>query len=320
MKKFFTMILVLVAAFALVACGGAKEFKQDGEFTAFTTQVHRGAPQYTSVTVTIKDGKIESFFIDCLQGTATKNEDGEFTALAWNEKTKKELGFGYKMHWAAFVADTPAEADQTLKKYEAYLAEKGLKEWHQQAALIEAELLAKGADKVTDVAKIAGVTIKDGGYLALAKEAVANAKAGKSVAFSYATTARGAEFYWVTTTFEKGKATEVVVDTLQSKIDKATGLVWNEKSKQELGFEYKMHWPQFVAATPEVENQTIEKYQTWLKENQKLEWFEQVAIISKDIVDNGLKAQPATPLAGVTVTTDTYYTLIAEAFKAVGIK
>ena len=297
------------------------EFVLDGEFTAFEHSIHRNGPMVTSVTVTIKNGEIEKFYIDALQGSATK-EGEEFTAVAWNEKSKKELKFEYKMHWPAYTASLEG-TEPTQEGYKAWLTENNELEWHEQAALIEAELLKVGVGNITVndqnvIQGIAGVTIKDGGYLGLAEQAVANAKAGKVVVFQTGVARGAAEIYSAEVTFDKDvKATAIVIDTLQSKVDKTTGLVWNEKTKQGLQFEYKMHWPAYTASLGESAEATLEGYKTWLTENNELEWHEQVALIAADVIRTQKTDAPATPVAGVSVTTTTYYALLAEAFNQV---
>jgi hypothetical protein len=312
MKRFFTMILVFVAALALASCG-EKEFKQDGKFTAFEITAYNKAPMITSVTVTVEKGKVVSYFIDARQGTAVHSVDadnvGKWT-FTWNEKTKKELGYDYHMH------DGPRKL--TADAYKQKLKDENKKEWFEQANLIEAEFLAKGPENVTDIKTITGVTINDGGYTKLAKAAVANAKAGKVVAFEHTMNYGIPNVVWVEVTVEKGKATKIVVDTLQATAngnDSETGLVWNAKSKQELGYAYGMFAPQFKKSVAD----NLEEYKTWLKTTNRLEWFEQVALVTDDILKNGLKTEPKTPLAGVTITTTSYYKLINTAYKAVGL-
>lgn len=321
MKRFFAMIFVFVAALALVACKGGEKFDVDGEFTAFEVTEHGGAPMVTSVTVTIKNGKISKFYIDALQGSAVK--EGEvITAVKWNEKTKKELKFDYGMK---DVGPRYEFKDGAWKVVEGKTSEK---EWFEQAELLEAKWLKDGVDSLTltkdadgaeRIDNVAGVTLKDGGYIKLAKQAVENARAGKVVVFKTGLSKGGAaEIYFVEATFNKeGKATEIVIDTRQSKVDGEKGLVWNEKTKQELGFEYRMHYLDYQATLEEGDEGTIEGYKAWLKDNNELEWFEQVAKISADVVATQKSTAPADAIAGVTVVTDTYYELIANAFAAV---
>ncbi len=66
-----------------------------------------------------------------------------------------------------------------------------MKEWFEQAELIEKAFLDKGVDggvtknKDTNVIdNVAGVTVKDGNYIKLAKEAVKLAEEGKHKSFN----------------------------------------------------------------------------------------------------------------------------------------
>ncbi|MCK7486981.1 MAG: hypothetical protein MZU97_16850 [Bacillus subtilis] len=55
------------------------------------------------VTVTIKDGAIVDYAIDVRQGARTQNATTLAYSFAWNTSTKNELGFNYKMHYAATI-------------------------------------------------------------------------------------------------------------------------------------------------------------------------------------------------------------------------
>ncbi len=316
MKKFFAMIFVLVAALTLGACTKT-EFKVDGEFTAFEQTIHNDAPQITSVTVTIEKGKITKFYIDSTQGVAVKDGE-EFTAVKWNEKSKKELGYFYGMHFPQAGLGPITEAN--LEAYKTWLTENEKLEWFEQANLIEAKWLADGVDSVTTdkgvVDNVAGVTVKDGGYIALAKKAVENAKAGKVVVYELGDTQGKPDIYWAEGTYEGGKLKTLVIDTLQSSFAADQAFTWNEKSKQELGYFYGMHFPE--AGLGPITEANLEAYKTWLTENEKLEWFEQVKIITDDVLANGYKnAAAVDALAGVTVTTSHYSALIDALLKAV---
>lgn len=317
MKKIFSTLFVVFALTLLVACGnGKKEFAHDGEFSAYEVSVHSNGPMVTSVTVTVEKGKITKYYIDARQGSTVK-EGEDITAVAWNAKTKKELGNEYGMKG---VGPKYELKDGAWIEVEGAKSEK---EWFEQAELLEAKWLKDGVDSLTltdgRIDNVAGVTLKDGGYIKLAKEAVANAKAGKVVVFKTSLTYGAADLVSVTLELENGKAKSLVVDTLQSKVDAVEGLVWNAKSKQELGFEYKMHWPAFATAKPEEADQTLENYKAWLKENNKLEWFEQVALIT----DHALKNNGSTKIdsiTSVTVHTEHYTELIDAAYKAAKLK
>ena len=174
MKRFFAMIFVFVAALALVACKGGEKFDVDGEFTAFEVTEHGGAPMVTSVTVTIKNGKISKFYIDALQGSAVK--EGEvITAVNWNEKTKQELGFEYRMHYLDYQATLEEGDEGTIEGYKAWLKDNNELEWFEQVAKISADVVA--TQKSTAPADaIAGVTVVTDTYYELIANAFAAVK------------------------------------------------------------------------------------------------------------------------------------------------
>lgn len=334
MKKIITTIFAVFTLLVLAACG-KKEFAYDGEFTAFEVSEHTSqgvkVPQITTVTVTVKSGKITKYCIDALQGSFTKDADGNVTAVAWNTKTKKELGADYHMK---DVGPKYKFENGSWVKVEGAKCEK---EWFEQAALIEAKWLADGVDSVTTTAdadkaqridNVAGVTLKDGGYTKLAKEAVANAKAGKYVVYKVGVSYSGAaEVYSATLTVSKGKAKTLVIDTRQSKVNATTGLAWNAKTKQELGADYNM-------------KNVGEKYKfengAWVKvEGAKCEkeWNEQIEIIQNYVLKNYNKnlkpvagrsgSLDGTTLlddfAGVTMNTGTYFELIHAVYAKAGL-
>jgi major membrane immunogen (membrane-anchored lipoprotein) len=331
MKKFFTMILVFVAALALVGCG-EKEFKVDGEFSAFELSVHQGGPMVTSVTVTVQKGKIVKYFIDARQGTVTKNSEGKITGVAWNAKTKKELGNEYGMKG---VGPEFKFEDGAWTQVEGGTSKK---EWFEQANAIESFWLANGHDAVTTVKdakgdarinNVAGVTLKDGGYTKLAAAAVANAKAGKVIAFEHSLQGADpakttAQFTWVELVIEKGKIKSIFLDVRQSKVAAdGSGLVWNAKTKKELGNEYGMKGvgPEFKfedGAWSMVDGGTS-----------KNEWFEQANAIEAFVLANGVDAVTTVKdakgdarisnIAGVTLKDGGYISVIKAAMKAAGL-
>lgn len=315
MKKVFALLFAAVAVLSLAACS-EKEFKVDGEFTAFEPGVNGNAQMVTTVTVKVEKGKIISYNIDARQGKRTEVAGDPVTyTFTWNEKTKKELGADYAMK----------DVGPGYKLVDgAWVVEgKSQKEWFEQAALIEAKWLADGVDSVTTledrIDNVAGVTIKDGSYIKLAKEAVELAKAGK---FQTIFTS-GTDLYFASMVVDsKGKVSELVINTLQSKIVENV-LVWNEKSKQELGAEYGMKdvgpGYKFEAGA-------------WVADGKcATEWNDQVAVISNYILDNGyveLKsiAGRGVSLDGtslvdgtssVTIKTDSYFTLLKDLFAKV---
>lgn len=310
----------------------------DGVFSAFKIEapVRSGVatPQVTSVTVVIENDEVKSYYIDVLQGHTVKNAEDVVEGVNFNEQTKKELGFGYKMHWAAFVADTPEVEDQTLEKYEAWLTENDKLEWHQQAALIEAKFLAEGVESITVneenvIDNVAGVTINDGGYIEVAKAALANAKAGKVVVFKAADNGKTVDFYTVELTLEEGAAKTLVIDTLQStfKEENENKFAWNTQTKHELkegygmagvGPKYKFEGGEWVVVADE---------------KCELEWYEQATLIQnyvlanynkelKPLAERGATVDGETlidALSGVTVKTATYFELIHKAFENAGL-
>lgn len=159
MRKVLMLFFVAFAAFTLFGCNSS-EYKVDGEFLAYEAQVHSTTikvdgvsvpvkvPQVTYVTVTIENGEIAGYNIDVRQGKVTFDTTSEEFEWAWNDKTKKELGDDYNM----------------VKFGDA------ISEWYVQAELIEAYWLENGVDSVTvnddnKIDNVAGVTIKDGGYM-----------------------------------------------------------------------------------------------------------------------------------------------------------
>lgn len=287
------LFFVAFAAFTLFGCNSS-EYKVDGEFLAYEAQVHtNGTMMVTSVTVTIEKGKIVDFNIDARQSKKTQNPETLAWTFTWNEKTKKELGDAYGM-----VANGGAIA-----------------EWDVQAERIEAFWLENGVDSVTVkdgvIDNVTGVTIKDGGYLALAKEAVELAKEGKFQAIYCSGTDLYSAHMVVT---PKGKVESLMLDTLQMNRASTTSgtFQWNLKTKQELGFDYKMHYNASGAAD-------MAAYQAWLTANNKLEWFQQANLITDAIVANGWTANAAENVpAGVTITTTGYYAVLAKLFGFTG--
>ncbi len=277
MKKIISSLFVALLLFALIGCD-KKEYQTDGEFTAFEVSLNYGDPQVTWVTVTIKDGKIKSFYIDERQ---TSMDDG---VISWNAKTKKELGDEYGMIIASQID----------------------KEWYEQAEAIEAKWLADGVDsiEVDDegyIIDLAGATMIDA-YSKLAKEALENAKAGKSIAFEVSLNYGAPQITWVEVTVSKGKATAYYIDEQQTEKtnDKYP---WNAKTKKELGDEYGM----IIASQ-------IEK-----------EWYEQAEAIEAKWLADGVDSIQVDDegyiidLAGATMI-DAYSKLAKKALANVNIK
>ncbi|MCR3905847.1 MAG: hypothetical protein NUK62_02290 [Tenericutes bacterium] len=312
MKKVLLLFFVAFAAIALFGCKSS-EFKVDGEFMAYEETVARNAPQVTMVTVTIEDGEIVGFNIDTRQArrTATTTGEGEEAVTtyswAWNAMTKKELGDDYGM-----------------------ATEPGQLEWYEQAALIEAHLLENGVDSITfddegytaDLGASVSITVDT--YITLAQEAVELAKLGKFQAVY----ASGNDLYsahMVVT--PKGEIEELLLDVRQSTRDESAGtFAWNEKTKQELGFDYGMVG---AAGYTLVNGEWVRSTETPCT----LEWFEQAALITDYVMENGWNddLQPVAQragsldgstvidaLAGVTIRTGGYFTILETLFGFAG--
>ena len=286
MKRFLMFIFVGIAALFLVACG-EKEFAVDGEFVAFEVSHNRDIPMITWATVTVDGGKVVDIDIDAKQGSVTEG------VFAWNAKSKKELGYGYRMHGPAIADD---------EEYKAMLKEEGLLEWFEQAELIEAHFLADlnaelTLDENQSIDNVTNVTIKDGDYSKVIKAALENARNNKFIAFEL-TLSRGAQVVWAeVTTNNKGKVTDIYLDTLQS-----TNNTWNAKSKKELGYGYRMHGPAIA---------DDEEYKAMLKKEGLLEWFEQAELIEAFYLENINGSLDS--LTDVTITTDSYTSVIKGA-------
>ena len=336
-KKVLVVFIAVFAALTLTACK-ERTFKADGVYTAFKVDLSYGKPQLTTVDVTIKDDKIESFYIDCRQSAEAKDNDGNVTGYAFNEKTKKELQYLYGMH------NTPnAEAGYTtqdltttegMAAYKEYLEEEGLKEWFEQAALLEAHFKANGTTLETDkagyITNVAGVTVADSNYSALAAEAVENAKEGKVVKVTqYLDRGVTNNVVWVEGTVnEKGEFTAIKIDTLQGKIVEGA-FAWNEKSKQELQYLYGMHnTPNAEADYARQDLTTAEgmaTYKEYLEEEGLKEWFEQADMLAAYVLANGVDgldvdksgklSSAPTQLADVTVTVSHYLEVLEALFE-----
>ncbi|HHW79286.1 MAG TPA: FMN-binding protein [Acholeplasmataceae bacterium] len=291
MKKIFAMLFIVVLGLSLVACKKGT-YEVDGVFTAIEFGDNYGTPMLTWADVTVKDGEIESIFIDALQ--ASVNEEGVFT---WNAKTKKELGYDYRMH--------DGGRTKTDEEYKAFLTENNLLEWFEQAKLIEDEFLANGVgDKIDG---ITGVTIADGGYTTVVKKAIENAKNLVFVDFEYNLNYGAPQVVWSEVTVnKKGEVTKVFLDTIQSTktvAEEKTSFSWNDKSKKELGYDYRMH--------DGGRTKTDEEYKAFLTENDLLEWFEQAKLVEDFFLANG--AKDVDNVSGVTITTDSYTLVVKRA-------
>lgn len=278
MKKIMLLLLLAVSSVALLGCNSS-EYKVDGKFMAYDLHTHSdGTPMITMVTVTVKDGKVTAFYIDALQ--SKKVTEGEAVSHVWNAKTKKELGDDYGM---VQFGDAIAE-------------------WDDQAALIEAFMLANGTEAVTTekdgyIDNITGVTMKDGGYTTVAAAALELAKEGKFQAITWGTSYGKPQVVMASMVVnKKGEVSELFLDTLQSDLTADSKFAWNAKTKQELGFDYGMKG--FQGCT--------------------LEWFEQAALITDYIAENGWTMNATPEVAGVTITTGDYFKTFDKLFTFAG--
>jgi hypothetical protein len=306
MKKLMLLFLVALVSVGLFACGDKddeveREFPFDGEFLAYVVSVNTrtNTPQVVFVTVTIENDAIVDYTIDTRQGTRTATTTGEGEeavttyAFSWNPLTKLELRFDYNMLPASDIG----------------------KEWFEQAEALEAFWLENGLDAVTVdesgyVDNVAGVSMRDA-YTAVAKMAVENAEAGKFVAI-YCPAGNRPDFYSVEMTLkENGEIDTLVIDVLQSRGVAATGVfAFRDLTKQELGYAYRMHGQGELSEAD---------YIQWLEDNNKLEWFEQVALITEDIIENGWRANAEDDLpASVSITVGGYYSVLASLFAFAG--
>lgn len=306
MKKMLGMFFVVLLGFVLMSCG-EKEYPIDGEYLAYELSVSRNAPQVVFVTVTIEDGEIASYHIDTRQGT--RSGDGTEASpyvFAWNQQTKVELGNDYGM-----------KANSEIDK-----------EWFEQAAALEAFWLENGLDAVeTDaegyVDNVTGATFRDS-YTAVAKQALEHAKAGRFVSIY----ASGTDLYTAEMVLKtNGDIESLVLDVRQSTRSTTAGTFeWNQNTKQQLGDDYGMKG---VGGGYTFENGT------WVSSGNQasLEWYEQVNLITQYVMDNGWSNNLSAidsrggsvdgttlidELAGATIRTGGYYTVLRELFEFAG--
>ncbi len=317
MKKFHILLLMMLFMIPLMSCSQS-EFLVDGDFTAYQVSVHSNAPQLTYVTVTVENGEIVAYDIDVRQGEAETDTTGEVATYtySWKEQTKKELGddYGMKLYGTKYelVEGAWVANEEESPEYE----------WYEQANLIEDYLLENGVDSVETIderiSNVAGVTIKDSGYLALAAEAVELARQGKF----QAVLCTADDLYIASMVMDKdGEISELLLDVIQGEPDGDT-FAWSELTKQEKGDAYGMEG--IGTAYEFVEG-------VWVASNEKtsLEWYEQANLITDYIEANGwdddlaaLAGRGATidgttlidDLAGVTIHSQTYFDVLALLF------
>jgi major membrane immunogen (membrane-anchored lipoprotein) len=297
-KKLLLVFVLALATLSLTACEKGVEIDAaDGVYTAFEPGLTSGgAEQITTVTITVKGGRIASYYIDCRQGS--KGGTAEAPVYTFNAETKKELGYQYAMHNSdnaefSYVKQD-LNTDAGLAAYKAYLKKADKKEWFEQAEELEKFFFKNGPEtaKVNDknvfVDVAAGVTIKDGSYTKLAKEAIKLAEEGKA---QVVTTDKNS-IIWVTAKVAKdGKFTELELNTLQGKLTEGKW-AWNAKNKQELGYAYNMHNPR-VAGVLTYDTTTTEgiaAYKAYMAAQTpvKKEWFEQADMLTDYVLVNGV--------------------------------
>ncbi|MDD4243296.1 MAG: hypothetical protein PHG08_03200 [Bacilli bacterium] len=258
-----------------------RTYPADGYFTAFQPSISSNLPEIITVSVRIQNDKIVEFYIDTLQ--STKIVEGENVSFKYNWKTKKQLGYEYYMFPQSGRMEN-GELD--VEGYIEWLRVNNKKEWFEQAKILEQFMLNEGIEKVeidenNKTTNVTGVTISVKTYVDLAEEAVNLAKAGKLQAVSGYDSG---DIVWATADINRFKTiTNFKLDVLQGKYQNAT-FVFNEKSKQELGYEYYM-FPQSGKKVDGVLD--VEGYKEWLKSNNKKEWFEQAYLICQEFAENG---------------------------------
>lgn len=340
MKRLAILLFVVLTSAALVACSNS-EFSVDGEFTAFELSVKSNAPVVTSVTVTIEGGEVTGYHLDVRQGTRTSTVDDQGTleesddtvsySFAWNSQTKRELGYEYKLHYSTYTASLTNIEEASIEGYQTWLSENNKLEWFEQAELIEDYWLEEGVDKATtnedgDFTTIASVSISNQSYNELAEEALQLAREGKFQAIY----AHGSDLYIATMTVDsKGKFSDLILDVQQADKDTTLGTFeWKLETKQELGYLYHMHYYSYTASLSDTEEASEEGYIAWLTNNDKLEWSEQVNLITDYIetegwvheIKNGLEEDDLTgidALASVSVSTEPFYYVLSSLFDKV---
>lgn len=311
-KRFSLIVLCFAMLLALVSCqrpAKPRTYVADGQYLAYSIE---GAtkPEVTFVTVTIKNDELVDVDINTIQSNTLTNAEGSTTGYEFKAESKKELGYAYHMHYRSYTGSLEDASTATEEGYKAWLKENNKLEWFEQAELIEKAILANGVDSIQISAEgnfenVAGVTVTDHHYVALAKEAIANAKAGKKVAIA----THEDDLIIATANVDKdGKLSNVLLDTIQGQFSEGA---WSFKaqSKQELGFGYHMHYRSYTSSLEDASTATEEGYKTWLKENDKLEWVEQAALICEAwSANNSLTPTDGKfpTVAGVTISDNQY--------------
>ncbi|HEY8445010.1 MAG TPA: hypothetical protein VIK94_02655 [Bacilli bacterium] len=230
MKKIFSVFMLALLLFVVAGCGGNKErtYVADGTYMAWklttqevditfpdSTKKKVNTPAYITVAVTIHNDEVVGYYIDERQATATPefDENGNITnvTFAFNDRTKKELGYDYSMEW---------------------MAPQG--EWFIQAGRLERAWL-----KNNKVEAVSSVTITDEDYIEVANAALQKAKDGKVGAITVG------EHYdydvvWVEADIDaNGKISNVVFDSqLFGRVSKQKEGIYNPASADYLKFDW----------------------------------------------------------------------------------
>jgi major membrane immunogen (membrane-anchored lipoprotein) len=269
MKKAFMLLMLVVATFTLFACKST-DYKVDGEFLAYEESVSRNTPQVVMVSVTIENGEIVGYNIDTRQGTKTQTAGTDTP----DDLTDDTWSFGWN-----------AKTKKELGDDYGMATEDGQLEWYEQAEALEAHWLANGVsidevDAEGNTDAVTGVTVTVDDYYNLALEAIELAKEGKFQAVYCSSDDLTFASMMVS---EKGEVSDLFLDVLQGRPDGAT-FAFRDQTKQELGNDYGM-------AT----------------QDGQLEWFEQANALTDYIEANGWTMNSTPEVAGVTVTTDSYF-------------
>ena len=315
-KKFLAFVLAFAMVLVLASCGNNKPaprtYVADGEYTAFTIEGVT-KPEVTSATVTIKNDKLVAVKFNTTQSNTLKNEDGSTKGYEFKAQSKQELGYAYHMHYKTYTGSLAEGEAASEEGYKAWLKANNKLEWFEQVAIIADAIVANGVESIEladgKFANLAGVTIKDNSYVALAAEAIANAKAGKKVAYA---THEDDLIIATANVNAEGKLSNIVIDTVQGQFSNGA---WSFKaqSKQELGYGYHMHYRSYTGSLAEGETASEEGYKAWLKANNKLEWHEQAAlIVSAWEANHNLTATEGKfpNVAGVTIADNQYITVL----------
>lgn len=321
-NKIFKIVLMIILAFTLLGCKKevveeptAKTYKSDGTYLSYVIN-KTSSPSISYVKVVVKNDKIDSVEIDEISSTVTDN------VLTFNEKSKKELKYDYQMHYNDYTSSLEDNTTGTTEGYTAWLKSNNKLEWFEQADLIEKELLNKYTnimDNDNYEFTVADVTISTSTFTTLIKEAINQAKNGKLKAFKVYED----DVIMGTADVSDNVVTNYKLDMLQGSMSSDNVFSFKEKTKQELKYDYHMHYYTYVATLEDSTTATEAGYIAWLKANNKLEWFEQVdklasvyeSNVNIEFDDTG--SYTNTELASVTIH-DNQYISVLDTLKSYG--